>query len=597
MKILTEGTKVFIQDGYFRARAANLRRNNPTIWLLQTAGVVSFFTISTVFATIAALAYPVRPASIPRVEPLAFILLLISALAIARWLYLASQPIKWPHLRTFRHEPALGVVALYCAMLLAPAYIFGGILEMRVLGVIDSDEAAALHFLVQREALSRSSANDLTLAPLARFEAVTEEYQRAHEVLGLETARSAKSFHYYYPASGFENTWRGPDELQDFSTLYSENPDKMWDALAKYRACKGIQVLTEFAQFWFRTENGLNAPTLSDYVDRAALRSPLSLHLDSFIRERLRAVGGYIKLKSGDRLLGVTRYTRGVGPQGLISSSFDTVEDCFSRSPDKPPVGGWIERLGPEELKTLFSEVQLFQRYVDSVALLFGAAVPRTSFATPLLQVQRLDRSPEGRQDFKYTAKRMADDAEVFSLATTNLDTAARMGNYDAFAFHGAVVSSIAPIICFSAAFLVFFSRRCNRQQLIRGFIVSVPIALVLLWFWLFSEESVVLRRLDFPVYFPIAPSLGLRTMLLFLGLIAFAWLFVVIFSRWVGLLSSILITPLLVWMMIDQLFSENRLDDLGRFSYWQFLLWLFFVILTWTLLTRIWTGRQMSSG
>jgi len=196
---------VSMQTSYLAARTDNLRRNSPTLWLLQSIVVVTYFVALAAIATVTALVYPVRPTYIPRVEPIVFTFIMISGFATARWLYLVSQPIKWPHLRTFDHEPSFAAVAVYCAMLLAPPYIFGGVLETRIIAVIDPSQAVVLKFLVRQEASNRNLVNDLTLAPLARFETVPAAFQGEHKIDGLIGMRDKNLFWYSYDTGQFSH--------------------------------------------------------------------------------------------------------------------------------------------------------------------------------------------------------------------------------------------------------------------------------------------------------------------------------------------------------------------------------------------------------
>jgi hypothetical protein len=114
-----------------------LRRERPTLWHLQTAYVACFFALVTAIAVAAGFLVPVSNNAMTPVEPGFFAFLALSGAACCAWLIRLLRPLRWWQMSMRPTEPRLALAFVHGLALLAPAFVYGVIVEHRITRVIE----------------------------------------------------------------------------------------------------------------------------------------------------------------------------------------------------------------------------------------------------------------------------------------------------------------------------------------------------------------------------------------------------------------------------------------------------------------------------
>jgi hypothetical protein len=113
----------------------HFRRTRPRLWHLQTAYVVPISQFLTLVAIIAGFSIPARANNVTPIEPGFFLFLTFCAVITLVWLVNLLRPLTWQQMGTMRTNLPLTVAVLHGAALLAPAFVYGVILEQRIGGI------------------------------------------------------------------------------------------------------------------------------------------------------------------------------------------------------------------------------------------------------------------------------------------------------------------------------------------------------------------------------------------------------------------------------------------------------------------------------
>jgi hypothetical protein len=120
-----------------------LRRTRPTLWHLRTAHILPFSIGGCLLSVAAAHVVVVDDKSIPAVEPMFLGVLIVLLFIVQFWLIGISKVLRPLHTSTSRHEPLLALCVIHAMLLVAPAFVFGAVLESRIARALPLSEALA----------------------------------------------------------------------------------------------------------------------------------------------------------------------------------------------------------------------------------------------------------------------------------------------------------------------------------------------------------------------------------------------------------------------------------------------------------------------